>query len=174
MIIERDKRRKKLIEHGVISAFLDTIDNIGEYQDLEFIVKYPDSAYWYLTDIYPSYSIFNGYDVTPIYEGGNGDTFYVLLSNKDETRFVHFELENDEIYNDYGSDFRFMFVDFLIGYYEFADEPSVDGLAESGLKMGFPKSADLFRSLESADKNGLRNTFDLDKKWREENVQKFL
>ncbi|WP_196157620.1 hypothetical protein [Reinekea sp. G2M2-21] len=174
MIIQKDKRREKLIEYGVIPAFLDAIDNTGEYQDLEFIVKYPDGAYWYLEDIYPSYSIFKGYDVTPIYEGGNGDTFYVLLSNNEEARFVHFELENDEIYNDYGSDFWLMFVDFLIGYYEFADESSIDALTESGLKMGFPKSADLFSSLESADKNGLRNTFDLDKKWREENVHKFL
>lgn len=174
MIIEKEKRRDKLLEYGVPATFLDAIDNTKEFDDLEFIVKYPDIVYWYLSDILPIYEILQGYDVTPIYEGGNGDTFYVLLSNANETRFVHFELENDEIYDDYGSNFMLMFVDFLIYYYESADETSIETLTGYGKKMGFPKSAELFKSLEEADRVDLRKTFELDKQWRRENVSRFL
>lgn len=174
MIIERENRREKLLEYGVPSEFLDAIDNIDQFIDLEFIVKYPDSAYFYLIDILPTYKIFNGYDVTPIYEGGNGDTFYVLLSNSLEARFVHFELENDEIYSDYGSSFMLMFADFLINYYEFSDETNIETLIEYGNKMGFPRSGQLFKLLKEADSNGLRNTSQSDKKWREANIYSFL
>ena len=163
-----------LLKYGVPSTFLDAVDNTKKFDDLEFIVKYPDSVYCYLSDILPTYQILKGYDVTPIYEGGNGDTFYVLLSNANEARFVHFELENDEIYDDYGSDFMLMFVDFLIYYYEFADETGIETFVEYGKKMGFPKSEELFKSLEEADSKGLRKTFELDKKWRKENVPSFL
>jgi len=174
MIIEKEARRNKLIDNGVLPAFLDAIDNISEFEDLEFIVKYPDSAYWYLVDIYPNYEILKGYDVTPIYDGNNGDTFYVLLTNNDETRFVHFELENDEIYKDYGNNFMLMFIDFLISYYELADRTSITTLIGYGEKMGFPKSAQLFNALDTADSNDLRKTFELDKQWRIDNIQSFL
>lgn len=174
MIIQKEDRRKKLIENGVLPAFLDVIDDTSKFEDLKYIFKYPDSAYFYLPDIYPSYEILKGYDVTPICDGGNGDTFHMLLTRDDEVRFVHFELENDQIYNDYGNNFMLMFVDFLIEYYEFADQTSIETLIGYGIKMGFPKSTEIFNALEAADSNHLRKTFELDKQWRKDNVQNFL
>lgn len=160
--------------NGVPIEFLSAIDNVSAFEDLEFIVKYPEGTYWYLKDIYPKYSCLSGYDVTPIYEGRNGDTFYVMLSKPGEVRFVHFELENDEIYDDYGNNFMLMLANFLISYYEFATEIDIEKLAEYGVKMGFKNSSQLFSALEKADKDRLRSTFELDKKWRNENLVKYV
>lgn len=174
MIIEKEKRRGMLLGYGVPSTFLDALDNTKAFDGLEFVVKYPVSAYWRLPDILPTCKVLKGYDVTPICESANGDIFYLLLSNANEARFVRFELENDEVVDDYGNNFMLMFVDFLIYYYEFSDETSIETLTGYGFKMGFYKSAELFKALEEADSQGLRKTFELDKKWRKEKVSSFL
>jgi hypothetical protein len=81
------------------------------------MIKFPEGAYFYLKSIESTYSILRGYEITPIYEGANGDTFWVLLSNANESRFVHFELEQDEIYDDYGNDFMLLLANCVIDFF---------------------------------------------------------
>ncbi len=174
MIIPKEARVRKLTSQGVLPEFLDALDNISKFEDLEFIVNGPDSAYWYLQDIYPKYECIKDYDVTPIYCGGNNDTFYVLLSRDDEIRFVYFGLEDDAIYTDFGSNFMYMLANFMIDYYEFADSVDLSVLGDLGAKLGFKKARELMSALQKADDKGLRKSFDIDKTWREENVPSFI
>lgn len=174
MIIPQEVRVSKLISQGVPVEFLEALDDTSKFEDLEFIVNGPDSAYWYLQDIYPKYECIQDYDVTPIYCGSNNDTFYVLLSRDDEIRFVYFGLEDDAIYTDFGSNFMFMLANFMIEYYEFADSVGLSVLGEIGVKLGLKKAPGLMSALQEADDKGLRKSFELDKAWREENVPSFI
>lgn len=174
MVVGSENRKKVLLAAGVNEGFLSAIENPDDFDDLEYVAKFPEGFYFYLAPVYENYEILRGYDVTPIYEGGNGDTYYVLLSREKEIRFVHFGLEQDAIYKDYGDKFQNMLVDFLIYYYEFATELNVECLARLGKKMGFENSAGLFKALEYADENGLRKTSELDKKWRKDYLVQYI
>lgn len=174
MITNIDKRRETLIAAGVPEKLLSAINEPSEFQDLEFVAKNPEGFYFYLDSVWQDYEILSGYQVTPIYEGCNSDSYYVLLSNQHEKRFVHFELEQDEIYDDYGANLGLMFANFLIDYYKFADEVEIEQLIDYGHKMGFKESEKLFRQLESADNNQLRATFESDKEWRENNLPEII
>lgn len=168
MIVENEQRKEVLINARVSEKFLSAIESPGKFQDLEFMARAPDGFYFYLPPVFENYKILSGYDVTPIYEGSNGDTYYVLLANDKEIRFVHFELEQDAIYTDFGDSFQLMLVDFLINYYEFATEVSIEELSEYGVQLGFDKSKHLFEALERADDDGKRKTFESDIMWRNE------
>jgi hypothetical protein len=173
MITPKEHRRDKLLSHGVPIAFLDAIET-PPAEDLEFILRFPDAAYFYLPTIQSAYSILRGYDITPIFDGSNGDTFWVLLSNTSEFRFVHFELEQDEIYDDYGTNFMLLLADMVIRFYEFADELNESQIAEAARSMGFPQADELATALASADEQGLRSTFDSDAKWRRNNLPRIV
>jgi hypothetical protein len=173
MITPREHRRQKLQSHGVPVAFLDAIDKPPS-EDLEFILRFPDGAYFYLKTIESVYSILRGYDITPIYDGGNGDTYWVLLSNSTESRFVHFELEHDEIYDDYGDNFMLLLADFVIQFYEFADELDNSDIVNVARKIGFVRAEEFISALALADKQGLRNTFDSDAEWRRNSISRFV
>lgn len=174
MIIEAEKRRDILVSAGVPEQFLSAIEYPERFEDLKFMAKAPDGFYFYMPSVLDNYKILSGYDVTPIYEGSNGDTYYVLLTRDEEIRFIHFELEQDSIYEDYGSSFQLMLADFLIDYYEFATEVSIEQLSDYGVKLGFKNAKRLFEALEEADQNGIRKTFELDKKWRNEVLPKIV
>ena len=105
MITPKENRRQKLIAASVPEKFLDAIDNSSDFEDFEYLVCYPSSAYFYLPTIQNEYSILLDYEITPIFDGCNGDTFNVMLTKENEIRFIHFELENDEIYDDFGKKF---------------------------------------------------------------------
>jgi len=174
MIIEDKQRDKKLISNGVPKEFLDAIEDTESFKDLKYIVQGPENAYFYLEEIYPRYNSLRNYDVTPIYCGGNNDTFYVLLTNSEEKRFVYLSLEEDAIYEDFGSDFSYMLANLLIDYYEFADNVEINTLGEYGMKMGFKNAQAFLQALEDADANGLRSSFETDEAWRRENISRFL
>ena len=108
----------------------------------------------------------SGWEVTPVCDGSNGEVFHVLLSTPDESKFVRFELENDEIYDDYGSDFQALLADLLIDLYEFSELP-VDELVDVGERLGFVRPAALFRALVDASARHLRSTFQTDRLWRQ-------
>lgn len=166
MITHIDKREEKLVAAGVPKALLAAIDKPSEFRNLEFVAKKPDGFYFCPESIWQDYEILSGFEVTPIYEGCNSDIYYVLLSKKHENRFVCFGLEQDEIYDDYGSNFSLMFASFLIDYYQFSDEVTLEELIDYGLRMGFTQSEKLFKELENADNNQFLTTFEEDKKWR--------
>lgn len=164
-ITSEEERRETLVSAGVSTEFLDAIDNPSKFEDLEFIFRYPKSFYWYYPDI-ASYKCLQGFEVTPVFDGSNGDMFYVMLSRQGERQFVQFELEQDEIYENFGDNFMYLMAYFLIRYYEFA-ELDLHQLSENGIEMGFEKSRQLFRMLAEADEK--RERMD-DVKWRSENL----
>lgn len=173
MITPKEDRREKLLSHGVPVAFLDSIDSPPS-EDLKFILRFPDAAYFYLPTIETTYSMFRGYDITPIFDGSNTDTFRVLLSSSSESRFIHFGLEHDEIYDDYGNDFMLVLADTVIQFYEFANELSEAEIAEVAQSIGFSRADELVFALASADRQGLRNTFDSDAEWRRSNLPRIV
>ena len=128
----------------------------------------------YLPDIENDYSILNGFDITPIFDGSNGDTFWVLLSNENESKFVHFELEADEIYDDYGSSFNKLLANLVIDLYENMDDLESEELVGKVKSLGFEKAKDFIESIRSADEKELRMTTEDDEKWRKENIPMFI
>ena len=173
MITSIENRREMLESHGVPVAFLDAIET-PPAEDLEYILKFPDAAYFYLKTVETTYSILRGYDITPIFDGGNGDTYWVLLTNSTDTRFVHFELEQDEIYNDYGNDFLSLLADVVIKFYEFADELDDSEIINVAQALGFPNAEPLVSALTLADEQGSRCTFESDAEWRRTNIPSII
>ena len=138
MITPEENRRIKLIENGVPKLFLDAIDNVTDFEDLEFVFQYPEALYHYYKNI-KEYSILQNYELTPIFEGSNGDYYFVLLSNSEDKKFVTFELEHDEIYSDYGSDFKAMFERFFEDYTCFAEDLTDEDILSYSKSMGYPE-----------------------------------
>ncbi len=165
MITPPEKRISALVDAGVPLSFLEAFANPDALGDLRFMLRAPDSAYFHLPQILNTRDILADFEVTPIVDGSNGDTFYVLLSRGGVRRFVHFELEADEIYGDFGEDFRLMLADLLIGIYEFSEQ-DLQSLIGVGRLLGFERSEDLFNALHEADQRGARNTFESDNAWR--------
>lgn len=166
MITPREYRAEVLLRAGVPRAFLDAMDHLDSVAKLRYCIARPDGAYHYLPQIAPAYKALMGWDITPVCDGANGDVFFVHMAYGNLTRFAHFELEVDEIYDDYGPNFQRMLADLLIDYYEFDDEAEIDELVAVGQKLGFVNSVGLFSALEQASENDARRTFELDKKWR--------
>ncbi len=151
MIINSEERREKLLEKGVPKGFLDALDEPSKYPSFEFIAKYPEGFYFYGPSIASKYDCLKGYDILPICEGCNSDIYYICLISGSSFRVVHFELENDQIYDDYGQNFGALICDFLIQYYELADDLPVEVLAEVGVKLGFKEATLLFDALEQLE-----------------------
>ena len=173
MITPRNLRHETLVLAGVPAAFLNALDHLAEYGDLQFIASKPDAAYFYLPQISDVYSTLQGQTITPIFDGTNGNTFYVHLSGKSGNRFVFFELENDEIYQDFGADFQFMLAHLLIEFYEFS-ESATDDLVGVGQALGFRQARSLFEALEQADEIRARKTFELDSAWRRVHIPRIV
>ena len=174
MITQKEDRYDKLISYGVPKEFLDGINSSKQDEELEYLLVAPDGSYFYLKDICNQYSILKGYEITPIYEGANGDTFWVLLSNEEEYKFVHFELEQDEIYDDYGKNFNHLLADFIIKFYDSAVDLELEEIIKRSAKLGFVNANKFLHALQEADKNGLRKTFETDDQWRAENIKLYI
>lgn len=154
--------------------FLESLKNIQPEDRLRYIIKEPDDFYYYINTIYQNYKCIKGYNIVPVFESSNGDEFYVYLFNDKEQKFAHFELENDELYSDYGTSFDLMLANLLIDFYEFADNLSISELIKKGEMIGASFSNQLFTELEKADKQSLRRSFELDRKWRENNLNQII
>jgi hypothetical protein len=170
MIVQKGQRKEILVNSGVATEFLDAIDHLEQYGDLQFMLKPPEGAYFYLPGIEKQYKILEGFNIVPICDGSNGDSFYVLLFNENETKYVRFELECDEIYCDYGPVFSLLLADIVIEFYEFADDLSSEEIAEIGLKLGLKASKLLLNELDAAESAGTRSTFEKDQLWKKEKL----
>ncbi len=95
-LIPKEERKEKLLQFGAPKPF---VDNIGNIEELEFRVEKTDGAYFYLPTI-ANYKILKGLNIIPIYD--EGESFRVFGYTDTIHKIFHFELENDEIYNDYG------------------------------------------------------------------------
>lgn len=174
MIVLKEHRIKKLLEVGVPEVFLKALEKINQDSHLRFMIKEPDGFYFYINDIHPEYECIKDYNIAPIFEGDNGDVFYVYLFNAKAEKFACFSLENDRLYSDYGTSFDLMLANLLVNLYEFADDLSIEELTNKGEAMGGKFSRELFKQLKEADDKHLRSTFHSDKKWRADNLGRII
>ncbi|BDD12076.1 hypothetical protein FUAX_45080 (plasmid) [Fulvitalea axinellae] len=163
-----------MIDAGVPQLFLDALKDIDKYDDLQFMIREPDSFYFYIDTIYNSYKSIKDFNIVPVFEGSNGDVFYVYLFNEQEKKFAHFTLENDELYSDYGTSFSLMLANLLIDLYEFAYELPIEELSKIGREIGAQFSDELFKKLEMAGEESLRKFFESDNNWRKKYLEEII
>ncbi len=165
-LVSRENRDKELLKYSIPKNFLE---NIGEIESLKFQVEKPESLYSQLPYI-SNYKIIKDKTIIPIFE--RGESFYVLTIDELISRIIYFELENDEVYRDYGMNWELLLLDIMIDYFDFAvdDELMIDEFVEIGNMLGFSKSKELFelRNLSIEDYN---KKFENDKNWRKEIAQ---
>ena len=162
-LIPIDERKSKLIEFGAPKTFIENIEKIPE---LEFRVEKVDGAYFYFPKIL-NYKIFNGLNIIPIYD--EGESFRVFGYNDSIKKIFHFELENDEIYNDYKTNWNLLFLDIMFQYFNDVIEDGLDitTFKKVGDKLGFDKSETLFKLLNIPVDQYNENYNEVDK-WKHE------
>jgi hypothetical protein len=165
MITPLNKRMALLSKSGIPLPLLQAIENTEAHGDLHYVIRHPGAAYFYLPKIYHTRTYLNGYEITPICDGCNGEIFYVQLTNQINKKFISFSLENDAFYTSFDQDFRYLFADLLIQLYE-SSELLTTELIEIGKKLGFKNASALFSSLDIANETRERATFLLDSVWR--------
>jgi len=162
-LIPIEERKSKLIEFGAPESF---IENIGKIPELEFSIEKIDGAYFYFPKI-SNYKILSKLNIIPIY--CEGESFRVFGYNDTIQKIFHFELENDEIYNDYGTNWNLLFLDIMFQYYNDDIENGLDIITfkKVGEKLGFDKSETLFKLLDIPvdEYNAKYNELD---KWKNE------
>lgn len=150
-IVTKENRVKELLDFGLPKVFLENIGNIPE---LKYRVEDVDGAYFYLPTIL-NYKILSGKKVIPIFDCG--ESFTMLISDNEIGHIINFELENDEVYEDYGTNIDLMLMDIMIDYFDDHpdDEIDLENYISVGLKIGFEKSEELFqlRNLSIEDYN---------------------
>ncbi|SFB81654.1 hypothetical protein SAMN04489722_1011 [Algibacter lectus] len=166
-LIPIEERESKLLKFGAPKLF---IDNIGKIPELEFTVEYVTNAYSYIPDI-SYYEILKGFNVIPIYD--EGESFYVFLYNDKVKKIIHFELENDEIYNSYGQNWNHLLLDIMINCFDLylEDEITQKEYIEIGNKIGFEQTAELFK-LRNLPKEELNKKFENNDEWEMEIAKK--
>ena len=139
----QEERYARLSHFGIPEQFFNSIGNIEE---LEFQVQEPKGAYFYFPTM-TDYQIFSEVEVTPIFDCD--ETFYALFEKEKVSKIVRFELENDEIYTDYGLNWNLLLLDVLWSYYDVAiEEKSSKALfCAVGKQLGFKSSEKLFQLL---------------------------
>ena len=162
-LVSQDKRPSKLLEQGIPLKFLESI---GRVKELKFQVEPPEGAYHYFPSI-SNYEILKDCKVTPIFD--QGESFWAVANTDDQARIIHFELEKDEVYQDFGLNWNLLLLEIMIDYYDFAiiDEITLEEFESVGNQIGFEQSRELFhlRNLSVEDYN---SKFKDDKKWRAE------
>lgn len=146
-LIPKEERKEALIKFGAPRVF---IENIGKIEELKFRVEEVKGAYFYFPTI-KEYQILRGLNIIPIYD--EGETFRVFGYNDNTRKIFHFELENDEVYTDYGSNWDLLLQDIM---FEFHNDEMYDGLnletyKKVGKQLGFKHAEHLFRLLEISD-----------------------
>jgi hypothetical protein len=76
-----------------------------------------------------------------------GESFTILVFDNETEKIVYFELENDQIYKDYGKNVDLMLMDIMIEYFDdhIDDEIILKNYISVGSKIGFEKSEELFQ-----------------------------
>ena len=162
-LIPIEDRKSKLIEFGAPKSF---IENIGQISELQYRVEKVDGAYSYFPEI-SNYKILNELNIIPIYD--EGESFRVFGYNNSIQKIFHFELENDEIYNDYGTNWNLLFLDIMFQYFNDDIENGLDIMTfkKVGDNLGFDKSEILYKLLDIPvdEYNSKYNELD---KWKNE------
>ncbi|MFC5044671.1 hypothetical protein [Aquimarina hainanensis] len=89
----------------------------------------------------------SGLNIIPIYD--EGESFRVFGYNETIQKIFHFELENDEIYTDYGTNWNLLLLDIMFQYFNDDIENGLDivKFKTVGEKLGFDKSETLYKLL---------------------------
>ena len=153
MIVQEERRKENLLDAGVTSQFLDAIDRLEELGEIQYQIQKPEGAYWYLPSIEHEYEILKGFDITPICDGSNGDSFYVLLSKPDERKFVYFELEADEIYNDFGGSFQLLLAHLIIDLIGFSEDQNIEDITKLAESLGLLKAKEVINKVSALDED---------------------
>lgn len=160
-IIPKENRVKELLNFGIPEVF---VENIGNIPELKYRIEDVEGVYFYLPSIL-NYRILSGKRIVPIFDCG--ESFTVLIMDNEVEKIVRFELENDHIYTDYGTNVDLMLMDIMIDYFDdhIDDEIDLEKYISVGLRIGFKKSEGLFhlRNLSIDDYNS--KSIDMDK-WR--------
>ncbi|KPH13375.1 hypothetical protein [Chryseobacterium sp. ERMR1:04] len=160
-IISKENRVKELLNFGIPEVFLGNIGNIPE---LKYRIEDVEGAYFYLPTVL-NYKILNGKRIVPIFDCG--ESFTVLIIDNEVEKIINFELENDHVYTDYGSNVNLMLMDIMTEYFDdhIDDEIDLEKYISVGSRIGFNKSEDLFhlRNLPIDDYNSKSEDMD---NWR--------
>ena len=90
----------------------------------------------------------NGLNIIPIYD--EGESFRVFGYNELTQKIFHFELENDQIYTDYGTNWNLLLFDIMFQYFEddIDEKLNIETFKKVGNKLGFDKSESLYKLLD--------------------------
>lgn len=166
-LIPIEERKSELIKFGANKNF---IDNIGKIDELKYRVESVDKAYFYFPTIV-NYQILNGLNIIPIYD--EGEFFRVFGYNDSIQKIFHFELENDEVYNEYGTNWNLLLLDILFQYFNdgIENELNKETFKKVGDKLGFDKSKLLYELLNIPVDEYNEKYNELDK-WKNELAEK--
>ena len=166
-LIPIEERKSELKKFG---ANEDFVENIGKIDELKYRVENVKGAYFYFPTI-SNYKILNGLNIIPIYD--EGESFRVFGYNDSIQKIFHFELENDEIYNDYGINWNLLLLDIMFQYFNNDIENGLDIIRfkKVGDKLGFKKSETLYKLLDIPVDEYNKKYNELDK-WKIELAQK--
>ncbi len=164
-LISKEERVFVLIKFGAPKLF---IENIGKIPELEFRLQNEEGAYFYLPTI-SNYEILKGLIVVPIY--GEGETFWVLGYNDKVQKIIHFELENDEIYTDYGNNWDLLLMDIMTQYFEDKIGITNEDFKRIGKRLAFQQAESLF-TLLSIPLEEYKAKYNEKEKWRIEIAKK--
>ncbi|WP_158974994.1 hypothetical protein [Cellulophaga sp. L1A9] len=166
-LISIEERESKLIEFGAPKKFIQSIGNIPE---IKFRVENVDAAYFYFPKI-TNYKILSGLNIIPIYDEGN--SFRVFGYNDSIQKIFHFELENDEIYTDYETNWELLLFDIMFQYYEddIDEILNIETFKKVGNKLGFDKSEPLYKLLDIS-LNEYNQKYREIKVWKKEIIEK--
>lgn len=124
-------RKAALEDAGVPPIFLQTLGDDAQPDDLKLVIgRPPDDLF---DRAAPHYSILRQSVVTPVLECQGA--IVALLDHDGERRFIHFELETDEVYEDFGANFQNVLAWLLISYYELS-ECSRKAFVRAGESLG--------------------------------------
>ncbi len=143
-LIPIEERESELIRFG---ANQDFIENIGKIEELKYRVENIEGSYFYLPTI-SDYEILKGLNIIPIYD--EGESFRVFGYNNSIQKIFHFELESDQIYTDYGTNWNLLLFDIMFQYFGDEDEEkiNIETFKKVGDKLGFDKSESLYKLLD--------------------------
>jgi hypothetical protein len=173
MNVIKENRFQRLVDLGVPGQFLEILKKSKEHEQLRYMIREPESFYYYIEQIHDTYSSIKEYNIIPIYEVDNGDVFYVYLYNEKNQMFARIDLEFDELAFNYGTNFNLMLADLLIEIYE-EGELSIEEFSKFGIEIGVNFATELYKRLEEAEQAGLRRTFEDDKIWRNTNIEMII
>ncbi|MGB0868292.1 MAG: hypothetical protein ACPGSD_01730 [Flavobacteriales bacterium] len=143
-LIPTEERKSELIRFGANEKF---VENIGNIEELKYRFENVEGSYFYLPTI-TNYQILSELNIIPIYD--EGESFRVFGYNDSIQKIFHFELENDRIYNDYGTNWNLLILDILFQYFndDIENGLNIELFKKVGDKLGFEKAELLYELLD--------------------------